>query len=536
MTSAMIAQTVKSLTELSQRFYLPLLVSIILLGGVLRAYNTHTKEPWFDEYCTIRGVAGVRYTLEEKTSKLYPLLNQATTDSFTTRAFPAIYTIDGVRQATLAIDRGNGFANNLLLYGWFRLWGMDMFAGYLLVVLFALVSIALAVRIVEHCVGRGILPLSVGILMSVSPLLIQFSDREIRSYGLAVFGCLLSTYILIRLLQEKVQRATRTTITLGIVYAIGMSIAFFSHYLTVGILASHFVVMCATERRKAVWFAYLCAGGILILLVGIWFSTGGYEAYTAMSAHSNIWRLRAQEPGSTLAPTLFNITNGAFRQLSNVLIIRTGVTTKFIGGSALPFLAMSIASFIALLIGVYTYHVNIDSAQERNRIVLWWIAVSGSIASVVLALVLAISSQHTLSFIFRYATFSAPFGCMLVVLSIQGMVRLQSSILRSVSLALIAVQIAFVPISLASTYSATQESSEKNIRTHIGFLQTLSARDTIVFQSGYDAIVANALALPKGIGARQRVDTTVSYRVGFLMPGSQNQQPVLQVVDSVIVR
>jgi hypothetical protein len=538
----------KTVSNFIQQNFWVCIICILFVGFTLRVYKTDSKEPWFDEYCTIRGAVGATMTVD-KTGKISPRVIEHDDGKFTTQSLVGFQTLSGVRQATLDIDRGNGLANNIMLHYWFRLWGIHVGAAYILFAIIGTLNIFIVMNIGKYVWGKDIKVLGIGVLMAISPLLIQFADRDIRSYSLSIFGCLLATISLLHILQKSTQNDStdrvqtqrekiRDVLIPVFLYTAGAILALFSHYLSIAILFVHGCIMMLFARKSVQWMVYLISVGIIAILFTAWLANGAWEAYKVMSAHSTIWKTRALEPGSSLAPTVNNIAIGAFRQLSNVLAIRTGVTTKMLAGSNAPFMLISLVSLGALIVGIGSYRNDMHKRKVQTRDaerIFFTMALAGATVLTVLAIILSVSSQHCLPLIFRYASFGAPFGCFVVIYALSGLIRLRSAVIRYGLIVCIAVQIAFIPFSLFSTYQVgsvvSDEARIRSVIQRIDYHVPVGERE-LVFRSGYDAIIANIYALPRGIVYPQSIDTTVQYNMALIEKDSTNKK-VLQILDSL---
>ncbi len=518
------SRVMKNILQLAEQNFWLLVCSILVIGFTLRIYKTESKEPWFDEYCTLRGAMGLEQVIRQ--GFVEPKLH-AEQPIFTTHDLIQHRGVEGIRQATLDIDRGNGFFANLAIRGWIEIVGMNPSSVYVFISLIATLNIVLLIVTTQLIGLTRIQSLFAGSLMAISPLAIQFSDREIRSYVFAVMGCLLATIVCIRIMQRKNHEKNIIAID-AIFYAISISIAFFSHYLTVSILCVHGVMMLVSIRTKSQWYSYSIACIIFIALCSIWLYHGGWAAYQEMSAHSGLWRTRALEPGSSLSPSLGNIIVQAYHQLSNVLAVRTGVTNKTLWGSAIPFVLVSVCSLTCLIVGIGkalqkranekdllgTQQSEKQQYQEYSlqQATLYWLVIFSACAPTLLAIVLAFTSGHTISLIFRYATFSAPFGSLVIVVAIIGLRSLSNVYIRWCGIACVVLQIALIPASLFSTYA--QQTKQELPYFHIArsISREVQPNDTIMHVSGYEALHVNLFLLKQKISNVQHIDTTIQGR------------------------
>lgn len=136
-------------------------------------------------------------------------------------------------------------ANMMLYYVLLRIWtifGDGSLFVRLPTIIFAVLSVPLI-----FLVGRKLFGASTGLVASVFLAVNTYHVRyaqEARAYSLAVFLVLLSTYVLIRLIERPSWGAASA-------YAVSISLAIFSHIFCVLVLISHLAVLLPRARHAA---------------------------------------------------------------------------------------------------------------------------------------------------------------------------------------------------------------------------------------------------------------------------------------------
>jgi mannosyltransferase len=150
-------------------------------------------------------------------------------------------------------DEGNMALYYVLLRPWLH-FGYGEGAVRALSVIPGIVSIPMMYVLGKRLFGRvtGILA---GLLLALSPCAIAVS-QEARAYSFVVLAVLLSTYLLVRLIE-------RPGYDLACLYGVTAGITCYFHYFGVLVPAAHAIALVSLPRDRRPWKPLACAAGIV---------------------------------------------------------------------------------------------------------------------------------------------------------------------------------------------------------------------------------------------------------------------------------
>ncbi len=233
----------------------------------------------------------------------------------------------------------------------------------------------------------------------------------------------IATFLVVRLINLCERRQPASTV--AALYALASIIALLSHYLVFTVLAGHAIWAALTIRNRRSWLAMICAGTLVAGAFTLWMKTVGADGARVMSIASQYWAEFAthNELSWLKTTTMEHLREGIFIDLVKYLLLQPyqiydrlfGSLSGTANGVVVP-LGCGY-SFLVLLFGLtiasaWSARRNRNS-RERLRTLMLIITIMGPLG----AAYLAWRSGHTLPFIQRYMTFSAPFGAAFLGLS-----------------------------------------------------------------------------------------------------------------------
>ncbi|MGP2836359.1 glycosyltransferase family 39 protein [Serratia nevei] len=150
----------------------------------------------------------------------------------------------------------------LLLHGWMALFGDSIFAVRSLSLVFGVATVGLAITLSRRVVNERVALLT-GWLMAIMPMAVHHSQQA-RMYSLMGMLMISATMALVLWLKTPSSRRYLT------IYALLMTLAFYTHYFTIFTLIAHWTVLLAFFcrckdascylKRPAWWLANLAIG------------------------------------------------------------------------------------------------------------------------------------------------------------------------------------------------------------------------------------------------------------------------------------
>ncbi len=469
-----------------------ILLSVILaIGALLRFYHLDTYSIFFDEKSTMVVSQGI--VLEGANQKAV-----FTQPSFTPSDFWEPKSVADYYEAMTRSDIGNSPFYYLLLHLWMDVFGLSDFSARALSVVFSLLIIGLTFLFARRFFSVNTALIAAAIV-AIEPFFIAYSHQA-RNYSLTFFLALLSTYFLLRIVEDE-QDITRKRRNYGPYagYLIASFLCPLSHFLTVSVfLAQGIYVLFFLKARK--WLPL--AVTVVLAMSGIcwWLVYGGGQwTLHSLDHQAKEYRRVAElmpydNPyGIILPATLGNVFVKSLPIFSDLLIFANGladalsgkknlIVSLFVGFSITGLyhfrgfraLSLTVRSLLlaALSIGPVFYYSESKAqfvvlsvavlllsflprihrkASERKKRRLWLLYIMATVPTLFLIL-FAFKSGHTYGLTQRYSGFSFPYVICWIGLLLQYVGRMKLPEFRVLIGIVLLMQAGFVGIRLTEFY------------------------------------------------------------------------------------
>ncbi|MDW5500612.1 glycosyltransferase family 39 protein [Serratia proteamaculans] len=227
----------------------------------------------------------------------------------------------------------------LLLHGWMLLFGEGILAVRSLSLLFGVITVALAIRFTRWLANERAALLAGG-LMAIMPMAVRYS-QEARMYALMGMLIIAATMALIMWLKAPTHRRYLA------LYALLMTLSFYTHYFTIFALITHWIVLsvlsCQRDepvcylKQPAWWLANLAIGLAyipwLLVLVNLLahiaeLRVGGDVGWIPKVTWGDLpamyWRFFIGDDGRNYSWGIFWLLPVFFTVLSCLLLMRRG--------------------------------------------------------------------------------------------------------------------------------------------------------------------------------------------------------------------
>jgi uncharacterized membrane protein len=462
--------------------YIFLFIIIILIGSGLRYYGASKRKIWNDEITSISIATGINPIT---------LLKYKADDGsiiFTAAEAWSSNKPEKVISNSIQISGGNATAYNLLLHYWIKLNGtsdasfriLSLFFGVGLIIS----AILFTLRLTFNDLKAGLL---IGLFLAINFSLIYFS-QEIRGYSMAIFFCLLATWLLYVLTNNGL--TANKQLIIGSIYAIVIIIAFFSHFLTIGIFAAHLCWLLLFAKGWRIWRPFFILIILGVMTIGVFLMTGGYEGIKLIlsrsAQYSNLAESKSNQTGFGI-PTNFHTVSAGITQ---VLL--------YVFGNGLQNFGIQIRFIIPLLIipciiiwQSYLYF------NEQKRIPVFWLLLLPLFMQLIIAIALAFISGHNIPFQVIYFGFSVPLVMIILTVGIKRILSNfnngESKTVISKITVLLFILLMFVSLIPLYIEKYTITKTEKKLYSEIAkrVISKSELGDTIVYNGIKDAIATN---------------------------------------------
>ncbi len=361
--------------------------------------------------------------------------------AFTPTHVAALKSWPNLRQAVIERDSGNGILYASVLFVWTEFFGSTEAGVRLLSICFSVLTFWMLMLLGKQLFHAGVGFAAAGIF-SLHHLSIIYS-REARPYAMATFLVLLSVFLYYRLIKTE-RDSLRLTLLLGLV----MSATMLTHYLTVSIFLVMAVVSLATVRPWSTWRWLLGAALTAILFFSVWMGNGGWEGLGIMAARNSNYELwSAADPENVFygQVTGYNVLAGIAQMTVQIF----GFGFQFAGFRILEILPLLILPAGLLWLG--------RRSLLQYREVLFQL-LCFSFGPVVLALLLALKSHHTVSFQPVYGNFAVPFACLVYAAMLMEALRSHKVVsLVTAALVVVLVGVSGINVLRVSGHAATEQ-------------------------------------------------------------------------------
>jgi len=363
-------------------------IIILLLALLLRIINLDKDETWSDEKLSVTEANGLL------SFDIQP--GQA----FTLQSIKDHNTLHQVTLSTLQGDGGNGIVYITCLHYWTKVFGNSDFSVRLLSLLTGLLLVIVVYYLTIALFDNKTLALWCMALIAFHPRLVECS-QETRAYALALLFSTSATWVLIRMIKQHVY---------SYVYLIPLSLlmaaSFLTHYSTLYILLSLFIILIITLKFEFKKWIKLAPYGVLALsLVLAWLLSYGFEGMKLIAERNQHYtELSISDP-----------TNPFYARASFYNVM-AGITQNLLAfsGNTLTWLGLRIMNLIPLLILPLYFIIRTLMRKDNPHAKNLRLLVLLSCSALLYATILSWIAGHIISFQHTYAVFSSPYFVILL--------------------------------------------------------------------------------------------------------------------------
>lgn len=372
---------------LPQKYIHTLVLIVVALG--FRLFQVSAFGLWSDEMVAVLAATGQ-----------YPE-NKSLGVTFTEADLSQQNTVEQVLKSTNYFESGNAVLYNLSLHVWLKLFGAGEFNARLLSVIFSTLAILVLYRLAVLIFKSNHTAFICCLLFAAYPLSIEYAQQA-RAYSLAVLLSLLSTFVFYKSLHK---------VGLQLIFYVVFSFAaLITHYLTIGVLIAHGLIVLLSVRQARTWVLFGFAWTLLVIALFTWTKTISADGMKMMALrNANFSQLAnsaaADQNTFYLPANLKNIAAGSLQVLLQVFA--NGLQNINL---KLRELLLSFSLPLSLLFITYRAQKKKDVAlaQQYSYLTLF------IIAQIILSIALALQSKHCIAFQPLYANFVVPYAALLL--------------------------------------------------------------------------------------------------------------------------
>lgn len=475
------------MSTVSSNRYILLLLGIVCIGVFLRFYRLDTFSIFFDEKSTMVVSQGI--VLEGANQK-----DVFTQPSFTPSDFWKPKKLADYYEAMTRSDIGNSPFYYLLLHGWMDIFGLSDYSSRSMSALFSVLIIILTYLFARRFFSEKTALIAAAIV-AIEPFFIAYSHQA-RNYSLTFFLTLLSTYYLLRIVENENKGQRSAVDYLG--YVISSFLCPLSHFLTISVFLGHGLYVLFFLKAKY-WFRLAIAVAIAMSGIAWWLLQGGgqWTLYTLDYQAKEYKRMAETMPytnpyGIILPATPVNVLVKSIPIFSDILLFMNGLADALVGkkniilsilsGLALiilfhgrffqnlslktrslilavtafaPLLVYSqnklqfvIFSVSLLLLSMFPSIHRKASSQQKNRL---WLLYIMSVIPTLFLIAFAFKNGHTYGLTQRYSGFSFPYVIILLSLLVQFVAATRVDF-RALIGVVMCVQLYFVSLRIVEFY------------------------------------------------------------------------------------
>ncbi|WP_345029772.1 glycosyltransferase family 39 protein [Ravibacter arvi] len=332
-------------TSFSSSRSLFLLIGIMLLGTFLRFYRLDTFSIFFDEKSSMVVSQGI--VLEGANQK-----DVFSKPSFTPADFWKPKSLADYYEAMTRSDIGNSPFYYLALHLWMDVFGLSDFSARSLSAVFSVLIILLTYHFARKYFSEKT-ALIAAFIVAIEPFFIAYSHQA-RNYSLTFYLTLLSTYYLLRIVENENQGKRSYGDYAG--YIAASFLCPLTHFLTVSVFLGHGLYALFFLKAKS-WLRLALAGLIAISGLAWWLTLGGgqWTLHTLDYQAKEYKRVAETMPynnpyGTVLPATPANVAAKSIPIFSDLLIFTNGLSEALVGKKNL------IVAFLAGLVLIFLYH------------------------------------------------------------------------------------------------------------------------------------------------------------------------------------
>lgn len=463
-----------------------ILVFTVLIAFFVRIPNISDKELSHDELITIGIANGLKREV-------------VLSETFTNKDILVYNTVESVKIGTIA-DNGNSFAYNIVLHYWLKLFGNSNLSARLLSILFGILLIPLIYFFSNSLFKNKTASLIIAFLTSIHPLLVDHAQVS-RAYSMGVFFCLLSTFLLYRIVSEE-----KRNIFEYISYALCVVISLMTHYLTLSVFISHALIFILFIRNKKVWIKGIATCVLAVFLFSIWLWVGGLAGFEVMKDQSNT--IGAHAINSDFTQNAYWLPATPVNIMSGWIQIWLPILGNCFQNFGLRLREISFFLLIPFALLAFLYFKTKDNKQEKT---IFFSFVVFMIIQTFFTTFLAINSGHCVSFEPFYSIFIVPYAMIIMGYAMLILYKRMKNKIIPISFS-ISIGIIMI-ISIIPTHSSAR-ARHFNYNNNIfctnakKIKQDYKQGDTVLMQSLFQAKKIN-MFLPKNNVYFQKIDTTL---------------------------
>lgn len=459
-------------------------IILILISFWIKVLHLRDRSLTWDEMETFLEVNGIGYKVSFDPYS-----------GFSSGDFQLEKTFKNSLRALIERDSGNGIVYISTLYFWMKLWGNSNVALRSLSILFSGLAVLMTYFLALELFEDKNIGFWSAIVLSFHELAVQYS-QEARAYSMAVFFCVTSIWLFIKILNNRHPH----NFILFIAFSFSSSMAILSHYFSAFIILALVIVAFLYVRDFYSWKNLIISGAFVLIVISLWLYSGGFEGFKFMGIRNeNYKHLSLIDPSNSFYGKVSHtkVIGGSLQMLTHSFGIgfqRVGMQVRY-------------ASIFLLLPIILLYLNKFEIIRNKKSIVILTIL---CLVIPLAAIFLALKSGHIVSFQTLYLNFAIPFSCLIIGFLIHSSLIKQSA--TAIWLALM-----FCSVLLSSNYSnlhLTRDQVQAEKYLNIGKKIANSApTDTVVFKSLEKAFYINLYLTNKNI--LQKVDSTSGSAIDF---------------------
>ena len=488
-----------------------ILLLILLLGFLLRAYKLEDFGIWGDEKCSIACAIGIpAYALMENVDNTkwndYNLKHDSIFSSLD------IWTFNNLGSVVEATKKGTGcIAYFISLYYWINVFGIYDFSVRFLSLFFGILVIILGYFVGKLFLESKKAALIFSFLLAINPLLIASSQYG-KEHTMALFFTLLSSYFLFKIIKQK------ATLLIFILYSISASISILTHYYSFYIFLGHLAVFLYSIKNIKIYVKFIlsCCLGLSIVL--IWLYSSDFSEFKIAGIlnerYVNIVSKWEKGNDAYYMPTNFYSISAGWVQV--LLPMFGGYLQSF--GIQLRFIII----FLALPILVFVFPISINRDKITVKIIILLLLLTLSAPTI--ATIMSLISGFVVFFQVDYGMYSLPYALLAFSYAVTIWLKNTSnSIVKKTGSVLLISQLIITISCYYPIYADTHRNRTYNpyIILSNKIINLYDLNDTIIYSNPEDALFTN-FYLKDYNYIIQKIDTTIDKNFTYIKSLSDN--------------
>lgn len=361
---------------------------VILVSFWFKIYHIEDRSLTWDEMETFLEANGIGYKVSFRPYA-----------GFTSGDFQKERKFKNSVQALISRDSGNGIVYISMLYVWMKSWGNSSATIRSLSLLFSMLTVFMVYLLAMELFKDRNTSFWCASVFCFHELAVQYST-EARAYSVAAFFCVVTVWLFFKLVNGSQSK----NYLLIFFFALSTSMALLSHYFSSFIIIALIVIALLYLRNVNAWKNLIASSIFVFIVVLLWLFTGGLEGLDVMHLRNEDYRqLSLADPeNSFYGRTTLSSAVGGFLQM---------VTHTFGIGFQKMGMEVRYSCLFLILPGLLFFLNKKEIVKNKNEVVSLIIL---SLIIPLIAVFLAYSSGHIISFQTLYLNFSVPFSCILI--------------------------------------------------------------------------------------------------------------------------